>query len=30
MAAINVLSEIFGLLDSSKPIQFNKTLNLSS
>ncbi|TGZ54096.1 39S ribosomal protein L44, mitochondrial [Temnothorax longispinosus] len=30
VAAINVLSRIFGLLDSSKPIQFNKTINLSS
>ncbi|KAG5343392.1 RM44 protein, partial [Acromyrmex heyeri] len=29
-AAINVLSSIFGLLDSSKPIKFNKMLNLSS
>jgi len=30
VAAINVLSRIFGLLDSSKPIQFNKTINPSS
>ncbi|KYM87802.1 39S ribosomal protein L44, mitochondrial [Atta colombica] len=29
-AAINVLSRIFGLLDSSKPIKFNKMINLSS
>ncbi|EGI62381.1 RM44 protein, partial [Acromyrmex insinuator] len=29
-AAINVLSRIFGLLDSSKPIKFNKTINVSS
>ncbi|KYN36671.1 39S ribosomal protein L44, mitochondrial [Trachymyrmex septentrionalis] len=29
-AAINVLSRIFGLLDSSKPIKFNKTIHLSS
>jgi len=30
VAAINVLSRIFGLSDSSKPMQFNKTINLSS
>ncbi|KYQ59514.1 39S ribosomal protein L44, mitochondrial [Trachymyrmex zeteki] len=29
-AAMNVLSRIFGLLDSNKPIKFNKTINLSS
>ncbi|KYM98302.1 PREDICTED: 39S ribosomal protein L44, mitochondrial [Cyphomyrmex costatus] len=30
VAATNVLSRIFGLLDSSKPMKFNKTINLSS
>ncbi|XP_011641219.1 39S ribosomal protein L44, mitochondrial [Pogonomyrmex barbatus] len=30
VAAINILSRIYGLSDSSKPIQFNKTIDLSS
>ncbi|KAL0114029.1 hypothetical protein PUN28_011388 [Cardiocondyla obscurior] len=30
VAAINILSQMFGLSDSSKPIKFNKTVNLSS
>lgn len=29
VAAMNVLSRMFGLLDSSKPIRFDKTVNLS-
>lgn len=30
VAAINVLSRIFGLLDSSKPIKIDKTINIFS